>query len=135
MPFTYNLASPNEAIKNISLVRLELGDTVQNAGVRPDGANLQDDEIAVWLEEESDHIMHTVIRASQALARMWSNVASITVGPRREELGKVAETWLKNAQALIDQYGLPAGSGSAWSMTPNRIDGYSQANTDEFGRV
>jgi hypothetical protein len=105
MAFTYNLASANEDTLNISRVRLELGDTVQNAGVRPDGSNLQDDEILLWLSEEENDISRTVARACSALANMWTNVANITVGPRREELGKIAEGWEKRAATAAPSEG------------------------------
>ena len=82
---------------NISRVRLELGDTIEDAGVRPDGSNLSDEEILLWLDEESNDIMTVVGRACAALSKMWTNIANITVGPRREELGKVAKEWSDRA--------------------------------------
>ena len=97
MAFTYNLASVDPAIKNISLVRLELGDTALNVGVRPDGSNLTDEELSVWLADEGNDIMNTVARACAALANMWTIVANITVGPRREELGQIAKGWADRA--------------------------------------
>ena len=101
MTFTYDLSSVNENALNISRVRLELGDTTANAGVRPSGSNLTDEEILLWLEEEGNDIMQTVARACAALANMWTNVANITVGPRREELGQIAKGWADRAlQAL-----------------------------------
>jgi hypothetical protein len=98
MSFTYNLASPDANIVLISKVRLELGDNVANSGVRPDGSNLTDEEIQVWLTDESNDISQTVARAAAALANVWTNVANITVGPRREELGSVAKAWADRAR-------------------------------------
>lgn len=126
MTFTYALSSSNADDVNISQVRMELGDTVFQSGVKPDGSNFDDAEIATWLEQESDDIMHTVIRACLALSRLWTNVANITVGPRREELGKVADGWLMNAKSLSEQYGSPAGGGSAFAVASDRVDGYSE---------
>jgi len=101
MTFTYNLASLDENLLNISRVRLELGDTAASAGVRPDGSNLTDEEILLWLNEQAGDIMQTVARACAALSNMWTNVANITVGPRREELGQIAKGWADRAtQAL-----------------------------------
>ena len=76
MTFTYDLASADADEVAISKVRLELGDTVSGTGVRPSNANLTDEEIAVWLEDEDDHIMRTVARACEALARMWSPMSN-----------------------------------------------------------
>jgi hypothetical protein len=101
MTFTYDLASVDENLLNISKVRLELGDTTQNAGVRPDDSNLADEEILLWLDEESNDVTRSVGRACAALSKMWTNVANITVGPRREELGKVAAEWAARAKESL----------------------------------
>ena len=99
MTFTYNLASTDEDLLNISRVRLELGDTVQGTGVRPDGTNLTDEEILYWLGEEDSDIDATVARAAGALSKMWTIASkSITVGPRREEFGDVAKAWADRAK-------------------------------------
>jgi hypothetical protein len=105
MTFTYNLASTDEDLLNISKVRLELGDTTASAGVRPDGSNLTDEEILLWLEEESDDVLAAVGRAASALANMWTNVANITVGPRREELGSIAKGWADRALSATPSSG------------------------------
>src|SRR5262245_37899834 len=101
MTFTYDLAAVDENLLNISKVRLELGDTIENAGVRPDGSNLQDEEILLWLDEEDNDITKTVARACSALSKIWTTVASITVGPRREELGQIAQGWADRAKQPI----------------------------------
>ena len=128
MTFTYDLSSSDERQLAVAQVRLELGDNVYNAGVKPDGSNFSDEELGSWLDTEDDHVMHTVIRACDALARMWNNVANITVGPRREELGKVADDWAKRAKELRDEYGSTiGGSGSAgFGVASARVDGYSE---------
>lgn len=128
MAFTYDLTSTDEDELNISKVRLELGDTVLGVGVRPDNSNLTDAEIAIWLGDEDDHVMRTVARACEALARMWTNVSNITTGPRKEELGKVAGDWSKRAESLRTQYG--GTSGSAFSASLTRTDGYSVAASE-----
>lgn len=133
MTFSYDLASADDDTQAIAKVRLELGDANFGYGVKPDNSNFTDEEIAVWLDEESDHVMHTVIRACDVLARLWSNLANITEGPRREEFGKVTDNWSKQAQAMRDVYGNPAGSGStgtAFSVASARVDGYSEQADD-----
>ena len=101
MTFTYNLSSVDANLLNVSRVRLELGDTELGAGVRPDGSNLQDEEILIWLEEEDNDIQQAVGRACAALANAWTTVGSITVGPRREELSQIAKGWADRAQAIL----------------------------------
>lgn len=128
MAFTYDLASSDDDLQRIAKVRLELGDTSFGYGVKPDNTNFTDEELAVWLDEESDHVMHTVIRACDVLARLWANLANITEGPRREEFGKVTDNWVQQARTMRDVYGNPTGSGgtgSAFSVASNRVDGFS----------
>ena len=131
MTFSYNLASTNAAILAISKVRLELGDTVANAGVRPDGSNLTDEEISVWLTEESDDISQTVARAAAALANIWTVVASLTVGPRREELGNIAKAWADRAK----ESGPTTGANYAVKAIPvdHIHDPYRARPEDETG--
>lgn len=132
MTFTYNLASSDEDVLILSKVRLELGDAIENLGVRPDGSNLSDEELAVWIEAEGNDPMRAAARACDALARMWTTVTSITVGPRREELGKVASEWAKRAEQLRDEYGSTGTSG--FSVPMKRSDGYSEdAEASDYG--
>lgn len=132
MTFTYNLASTDAAVLAISKVRLELGDTVLNAGVRPDSSNLLDEEIQVWLTEESNDIPQTVARAASALANMWTVASkSLTVGPRKEEFGDVAKSWADRAKEAE-----PAGGANyAVRIIPvNHIhDPYRARPEDETG--
>lgn len=125
MTFTYDLSSVDEDLLAISTVRLELGDTVSGTGVRPNGTNLTDEEISMWLDAEGSVVMRGVARACEALARMWAPVVDITVGPQREALSKVADAWAKQAEQLRDTYG--GSSGSAFSVGLTRTDGYSEA--------
>jgi hypothetical protein len=131
MTFTYNLASADATLLAIAKVRLELGDTVLNAGVRPDGSNLLDEEITVWLTEESNDVSQTVARAASALANMWTNVANITVGPRKEELGSVAKAWADRAK----ESGPAAGANYAVRIIPvdHIQDPYRVRPEDEIG--
>ncbi len=132
MTFTYDLASVDENLLNISRVRLELGDTQENVGVRPDGSNLQDEEILLWLSEEGNEIPSTVGRACNALANMWTNVANITTGPRKEELGKVADGWAKRAAVVS-----PVDSTTYQIQTvavDRKHDPYQYRPEDESGR-
>ncbi len=98
--FTYNLGSSDETIARIAEVRLEIGDTQQNAGVKPDGTNFTDQEIEHWLSKADNDIDQTVALACRALSRLWTMVANTTSGPRKEELGKVADGWASRASEL-----------------------------------
>lgn len=100
MAFTYDLSSSNVNTLNISKVRLEIGDTVHNAGVRPDASNLSDEEIALWLSEEGDDIKLASARACEAMASAWSVVADEKIGPRTMNFGEVSKNFEKRAIAL-----------------------------------
>ena len=120
MSFSYALST------DVGKVRLELGDTVSGAGVKPDNSNFSDEELQSWINAEDSHIMHTVTRACESLARMWSNMANVTIGPRSEGFGKISADWAARAKELRQQYGDPGG-GSAFSVGLDRVDGYSAA--------
>ena len=128
MTFTYNLASTDADILAISKVRLEIGDRTANAGAAPDGGNLSDEEIAVWLNDEDDNVMRAAARACEALSRMWTVIADYSSGPRSESLGKVAKDWADKAVSLRSLYG--GSSGSAFAVETGRSDGYADAAAD-----
>ena len=115
--FTYDLATA------VGKVRLEIGDTVEGDGVTPGGQNLSDEEIAILLTREGNAELRAAAAACELLARQWARVANLTVGPRREELGKVAEDWRKSAAEIRKQVGFTTGRVSVSGLT--RIDGYS----------
>jgi hypothetical protein len=100
MAFTYDLTT------DTGKVRLELGDTTGDGrgGVRPDGQNLQDEEIAVWLSREGG-VMRAVAAACEALSRQWSIIADTSSGPLSESAGAVAGKWAERARGLRDAYG------------------------------
>ncbi|HQW34703.1 MAG TPA: hypothetical protein PL074_00280 [Thermoflexales bacterium] len=108
MAFTYDLST------DIGKVRLELGDAAQ-PGVKPDGGNLTDEELTLWLEREG-LVMRAVAAACEALSRMWASVATISVGPRKEDLGSVSKTWWDRGVSLRSQFG-NTPSGDAESAT------------------
>jgi hypothetical protein len=98
MSFTYNLAT------DTGKVRLEVGDVTNGAGVRPDGSNLEDEELAVWLTREGS-VMRAAAAACEALSRQWAAVANTSSGPLREDSGEVAGKWAHRAKELRDAYG------------------------------
>lgn len=93
MSFTYDLT------ESVGQVRLALGDTTSGAGVRPDGSNFGDDEIQLFVDQENS-VDLAVARACDVLATQWTTVANLTVGPRREELGAIAERYAERAKSL-----------------------------------
>lgn len=126
MAFTYNLASTDADIVLISQVRLEIGDTVQNAGVLPTGGNLQDEEILLKLTEAGRSVALATTAICGLLARRWALAVDVAVGPRKESLSQVAARW----QALAGGEDSAAVYGSFVAGTA-RSDGYSAAATGD----
>ena len=127
MAFTYTLGSADATTAAIARVRLEIGDTVSGAGVLPDGSNLSDEEITVYLVQHSNDVALTVSALAGVLARRWATVADVTVGPRSEKLSQVAQAWERQAAASTGSAG-GAALGS-FAMMPTRVDGYSAQAT------
>ena len=98
MTFTYDLTEIDDLLL-VSKVRLELGDTVEDSGIRPGGLNISDEEILLWLAEEDDDIQSVAGRAAQALANVWASAAvSETVGAHSVSYGKISDLWAKRAE-------------------------------------
>lgn len=94
MSFTYDLAT------EVGRLRLALGDTADGAGVKPDGSNFSDEELAYFLAVEGNVVDLATARACEALATAWANVADLTVGPRSEKLGMVATRYAERGASL-----------------------------------
>ena len=104
--FSYLLDSDDGETAAIARVRLEIGDSVEGAGVLPDGGNLSDEEIAVFLTQYANDVALTTAALAGVLARRWSVLADVTVGPRSEKLSQVAQAWERSACA--------SAAGSHW---------------------
>lgn len=116
MSFTYDLETA------AGKLRLELGDQTDGSGVRPDGTNFSDEELATLLTLEGDNQGRALARACEVLATMWATFADLTVGPRSEKLSQVAARFEKRAAALRLQHG--GGSTGAYAAGVVRVDGY-----------
>lgn len=119
MAFTYDLTT------NVGKVRLNLGDKVEGSGPWPNGGNFSDAEVEQILTQEDNEVMRAVAACCEILANAWAGVASIAVGPRREELNHVSEMYRQRAQDLRTQYG---GGDVTFSVPLDREDGYSDEN-------
>ena len=104
MTFTYDLTETGDALL-YGKVRLEIGDTAENSGVKPDGSNFSDAELDLILSEEGDSVGRAAARCFEILANWYAGVADLTVGPRKEALGKVAESYAKRAKEYRRKYG------------------------------
>ncbi len=119
MSFTYSLTT------DTGKVRLEIGDVTSGAGIRPDGSNLQDEEIAVWLTREGS-MMRAAAAACEALSRQWATVANTASGPLREDADSVAGKWAARAKELRGAY----GHGDANSTGGVFVGGFTRESSD-----
>ena len=113
MTFTYDITTA------CGQVRLALGDTTSGSGVRPDGSNFSDAEIAYFLAQEEQSVDGATARACEVLATQWATQADLTVGPRSESLSQIAERYAERAKSIRSstaQTGyITLGSSETWS--------------------
>ena len=115
------------AINNdIGKVRLYTGDITEGSGVRADGTNFSDEELALLLSQEDDDWHRAVAAVCEILSLEWAKVADVTVGPRKESLSGVSKRYGALASAFRGQYG-GGGEGTAFVVGLIREDGYSEA--------
>jgi len=124
MAFTYDFSSK----KNVAKVRLALGDTVQNSGVLPEGANFSDAEIEALLSDFNNDIDAVTFFCLKSLSNAWGTYVDITVGPRKESLSDIAFHYAKRASEMGERTGLSAKS---FAVALTRVDGYSEEADDE----
>jgi hypothetical protein len=118
MSFTYDLTT------EVGQVRLEIGDNEYQNGAKPDSTNFRDDEIQIWLTREGSVLLASAA-ACEALARLWSRMADITVGPRRENYSTVAGRYADQAAALRARLAETGEAYTTFSAGLARTDGYS----------
>jgi len=121
MTFTYNLAATGDSL-TYSKLRLEIGDGIENSGVKPNNTNFSDEELDLFLAEEGGVVGRAAARCFEVLANWWSRVADIAVGPRRESLSKVAADFAGRAKEYRRKHG---GGVGAYAYGIIRKDGYS----------
>lgn len=93
MTFTYDKTLST----NLAKVRFAIQDTIENEGIKPDGANFEDEEINGVLDVEVT-VGRTVAALFEALATGYSIYADTQIGSRREALGKIADNFRKRAE-------------------------------------
>ncbi len=85
---------------SIGQVRFEIGDAIESQGVKPGGGNFTDEEITYMLTNEDDSVYGAAAAACEILARLWTKITDISVGPRREALSQVSDKWKAQAREL-----------------------------------
>lgn len=123
MTFSYDLDT------DVGKVRLEIGDTEDGNGVKPNSANFSDQEIEFLVEEEQS-VGRASARACEILARWYAPLVDLAAGPVRESLSKATSQWLTQAKELRRQFG--GGPGRTMSVGVKRVDGYSKAAPSDY---
>lgn len=118
MTFTY----VGTLLTDLDTIRFNIQDTVSGSGAKPDGGNFTDEEIAGILTIEGNTNRATA-RLFESLASVWNRKVNSEIGPRREEWGKVADNYEKQAVKWRANYGY--GGATVVSGFVTRVDGYS----------
>lgn len=131
----------------IGQVRLEIGDddATTGHGKRPDGTNLSDAAITLWLtragtfQGTSDgQVMLAAAFACEQLARDWSTVSNVTAPSRSETAGDVAAKWAARAaelrKAVAGGQGLRVRSLRATPVTSEYGGASTTSGLDEWRR-
>lgn len=112
MAFTYI----GDLSTDLDVIRFEIGDTIEDAGIKPNNANYSDEEINGILAIEET--------AGRAIARLYGNIALLyapyvdsKIGPRDEKLSQRGKAYAALAKQWREDYP-PLGV----SMTSGYID-------------
>lgn len=90
---------------HIGQIRLEIGDTQENAGPFPDGRNFMDAELHYLYESEGENVGRAAARAAEVLATSWAGAPTdVTLGPHRTRYAAHGY-WVKEAARLRNQFG------------------------------
>jgi hypothetical protein len=127
MSFSYDLTASGTALV-VARVRLDIGDTIQNDGVRRNGGNFSDEEILDFYSREGSVQAATSARACETLVREWAPAVDEQAGPIRHSYSQAAARWEKAAAA----FRLVAGGGAAaFSYSLTRSDGYADLAAED----
>lgn len=114
MTFIYDLTT------DTGKLRLEVGDTTEDRGPRPDMANFSDEEMTHFLSEEGT-VGRAAARACEVLATEWSRKAgSERLGPRSFSRSQ-AKSFAEEAARRREQHGYPEGAAGQFAGWNTRI--------------
>jgi len=99
MAFTYDLTT------NIGKIRLAIGDSKYQQGVRPDNCNFSNEEITAILTDASNDVNVASAVLMEILSREWALLCDITLGPRKEAYSQVSKRYTELAKQMRDAVG------------------------------
>jgi hypothetical protein len=109
---------------DLDKVRFHLRDVDPGQGPLPGDKNFQDSELNGLLTLE-DSWQRAVAAGYEVLAADWARFADLSVGPRRESLSQIAESYASLGAQWRAQYGFTDQTRVAGVRHLTRIDGYS----------
>jgi hypothetical protein len=119
MTFTY----VGDLSTDLDNVRFNIGDTVENTGVRPSGSNFTDEEIGGLITREGSWQKATAA-IYETLAAEYARFVNLTLGPRREDMSDAAKMYKGLAEEWRAEYGT-SSAGRVGSSAVTRVDAYS----------
>ena len=117
MAFTYRLST------DLGKTRLAIGDTVNGAGPRPEGANYSDEEINVYLTPAiaaGYSYGRAVVQLLRLLANEWAGKANISIGEYKVEYSATAASF-RAAAAEWERITDASGAQTAGGISTGRM--------------
>jgi hypothetical protein len=119
MTFTYRLDSSDTTEVAIAAVRLEVGDNDDDRGIKPDGANYTDEEIAYILAQEDDIVGRAAARICEQMATAWASVPRTMFGSLFDPRA-ITRNFRFRAAELRKEYGKTTETGAAFAIATKR---------------
>jgi hypothetical protein len=117
--FTYELNSSDLDIANIAKIRLEVGDTDPERGIRPHGDNYTDDEILYAFNEEERIVGRAAAKICEMSAAAWTAVPRTMFGALFDPRS-VASNFMKQSVTLRQKYGYSNVQSQTFSVPMKR---------------
>lgn len=117
--FTYELNSSDLDIANIAKIRLEVGDTDPERGIKPDGDNYTDDEILYAFNGEQRIVGRAAAKICEMSATAWTAVPRTMFGALFDPRS-VAKNYMRMGTDLRKKYGYSNVQSQTFSVPVKR---------------
>jgi len=122
MSFTYDDGLATDRDK----IRFAIGDTVYEAGQKPEDVNFSDEELAGLLAIEGSW-ERAVAAAFETLAALWTKHVTFNAEGISASMSDIADRYRQSAVEWRQRFGDPPASVKTQfgSVSPTRVDAYS----------
>jgi len=107
MTFTYDASQLQTSM--LMRMRMELDDTESGRGVKPNGGNLQDEELEAIIAEAGGDFYTAMAKTCRLLATQWARYADVSAGKTSERASQVSIRYQQRAA----EYEAQAATGGA----------------------